>query len=125
MKQNKKNSSTYGQLQLLYVGLPKFLCEQDCYAPPPPPPAAYDCQAPPVRGNCTLRTDGFGRFNTSADCMASPQCSAPPPPAPPGGWRPDWMTFYGMDAVTNGSGVASFSNLICGQHIHRSPPPPP
>jgi hypothetical protein len=98
------------------VGIPKYLCEQDCYPPPPPPPPTYDCHAL-ADGNCSLQMDGFGKFNTSADCMASPTCAAPPAPAPPGGWRPDWMTFYEYDAATNGSGVTPFTNLVWGPDL--------
>ena len=96
-------------------GLPKYLCEQGCY-PPPPPPLTYDCRIP-TDGNCSVQTDGSGAFNTSADCMASPSCAAPPVPAPPGGWKPDWMTFYELDVGTNGSGTTSFTNLVWGSDL--------
>ena len=93
------------------LGLPRFLCEQDCYPPPPPPPPTYSCHSP-ADGKCTLHTDGYGKFNSSVECTADPTCAAPPAPPPPGGWRPDWMTFYEMDVGTNGSGIANFSNLV-------------
>ena len=92
-------------------GLPRFLCEQDCYAPPPPPPPTWSCNTP---GKCTLQSDGFGRFNSSGECTSDPSCAAPPPPAPPGGWRPEFMTFYELDVGTNGSGTAEFTNLVWG-----------
>ena len=93
------------------VGLPKYLCEADCYPPPPPPPVRYDC-ATPANGTCVVQPDGFGHFNTSGECMASPTCFALPPPVPAGGWRPDWMTFYELDVETNGTGTQAFTNLV-------------